>query len=268
MVLMPHADIAGLRIGYELHGEGFPLLLVNGLGSDRREWLFQIPDFSRAFRVVAFDNRGAGDSDAPPGPYTTAGMADDAAALLSVLGIGRAHVLGVSLGGMIAQEIALRHPGRVERLVLACTSGGGGGSDRPAPSAVAAFVRRPGGDPRADLLRTIPFLYTEGYRREQPGEVEAFVRRRLAAPPSPEGHAAQLAAAIGHDAAGRLGAIRARTLVIAGTDDLLVPPANSRRLAEAIPGAALVLLPGAPHRLFAENAAAFNRAVLEFLEGR
>ena len=267
MFRMPVTDAPGFRMYYEVRGEGFPLLLVNGLGSDHREWLFQLPEFSRRFRVVAFDNRGAGDSDSPPGPYTTALMADDAAALLAFLGIARAHVLGVSLGGMIAQELALRHPGLVERLVLACTASGGEAAQRPSPEAIGAFVRSPDGDPRRDLLRTIPFLYTKRYRRERPEEVEAFVQRRLAAPASPSGHANQLGAAVGHAAGERLGGIRARTLVIAGTDDLLVPPVNSRRLAEGITGATLVLLPGAPHRLFAENAEAFNREVLSFLEG-
>src|SRR3990172_4684489 len=107
---MPHTRAPGFRMQYEMQGEGDPLLLINGLGSDRSEWLFQLPAFGRLFRVVAFDNRGTGGSEAPPGPYSTSQMADDAAALLTHLEIGRAHVLGVSLGGMIAQEVALRHP--------------------------------------------------------------------------------------------------------------------------------------------------------------
>ena len=265
---MPTTDAPGFRMYYELHGAGFPLLLINGLGSDHREWLYQLPAFASRFRVVVFDNRGAGDSEVPPGPYTTAGMADDAAALLAALGLDRAHVLGVSLGGMIAQEVALRHPGRVERLVLACTSPGGTASVRPSDEALSAFVRSPEGNAEQELRRMIPFLYTGRFAREHPGEIDAFVARRLAHPTSPEGHAAQLAAAIGHAAAERLSAVRAPTLVIAGTDDRLIPPANSQWIAQRIPGAALVLLPGAPHRLFAETAGAFNREVLAFLEAR
>jgi 3-oxoadipate enol-lactonase len=264
---MPHTDAPGFRMAYELRGRGFPLLLVNGLGSDRSEWLAQVPAFAAHFRVIAFDNRGSGESDTPPGPYATAGMADDAVALLSFLGVERAHVLGVSLGGMIAQEVALRHPGCVERLVLACTAPGGEVSERPTPEALAAFVRTPEGDREADLRRTIPYLYSVRFRREHPGEIESFIARRLSAPSSPEGYAAQLAAAVGHSAGDRLRGIRAPTLVIAGTADRLVPPVNSSRIAERIPGAKLVLLPGAPHRLFAENAEAFNREVVEFLTG-
>src|SRR5512145_772762 len=262
---MPTTDAPGFPMYYEAHGDGFPLLLVNGLGSDHREWLHQLPAFAARFRVVAFDNRGAGDSGVPPGPYTTAGMADDAAALLAVLGIGRTHVLGVSLGGMIAQELALRHPERVERLVLACTSPGGAVAARPSDEALSAFIRAPEGAPEEELRRTIPFLYTERFAREHPGEIDAFVARRLQHPTSPEGHASQLAAAIGHAAGDRLSAVRAATLVVTGTEDRLIPPVNSERIAQRIPGAKLVLLPGAPHRLFAECAEAFNREVLAFL---
>jgi 3-oxoadipate enol-lactonase len=262
---MPFTDAPGFRMSYEVHGSGFPLLLINGLGSDREEWLHQLPVFAPHFRVVTFDNRGSGDSATPPGLYSTALMANDAAALLAFLGIERAHVLGVSLGGMIAQEIALRHPERVARLVLACTSPGGEASERPSREVLAAFARTPGADPGEELSRTIPYLYTERYRREHPGEIAAFVQRRLRRPAPAEAHAFQLAAAVGHAAADRLSVIGAPTLVITGTGDRVVPPVNSRRIAARIPGARLVLLPGAPHRLFAENAEAFNREVLSFL---
>jgi 3-oxoadipate enol-lactonase len=262
---MPYTTAPGFRIEYETTGGGEPLLLINGLGSDRSEWLFQLPAFARRFRVIAFDNRGAGGSDTPPGPYTTAQMADDAAALLEHLAVDRAHVLGVSLGGMVAQEVALRHPHRVRKLVLACTAPGGEASVRPAPEVLGAFVHSPGADPEEEIRRTLPFLYTEGYRRSHPEEIEAFVRRRLAKPVSAAGNAAQLAAAVGHSAWDRLGFIGVPTLVVTGDGDMVVSPENSRRIARRIPGAKLVLLPGGPHRFFAENADAFNREVLTFL---
>jgi 3-oxoadipate enol-lactonase len=262
---MPFTDAPGFRMAYEARGTGFPILLINGLGSDRQEWLRQVPAFERRFRVIAFDNRGSGESGSPPGPYSTAGMADDAAALLSFLGVERAHVMGVSLGGMIAQEFALRHPERTERLVLVCTSPGGEVSVRPSPEALAVFARAPGGDREAEIRRTIPFLYTARFLREHPEEIEAFLARRISSPSSPEGYAAQLSAAVGHSAGDRLRGIRTPTLVIAGTADLLLPPVNSERIASCIPGAKLVLLPDAPHRLFSENAEEFNREVLTFL---
>jgi len=262
---VPLTEAPGFRVYYEEHGSGFPLLLINGLGSDHLEWLHQLPSFSERFRVIVFDNRGTGKSAVPPGPYTTAQMADDAAALLCFLGIGRAHVLGVSLGGMIAQEVALRHPGRVDGLVLGCTGPGGTLSVRPSPEAMAAFALAERDDPEGELRRMIPFLYTDDCCRERPEEIEAFVRRRIGNPTPPEGYAAQLAAAVAHDASDRLERIRARTLVITGDADRLVSWENSMRIAGRIPGAKLVVLPGAPHRLFAEHADAFNREVLSFL---
>ncbi len=262
---MPFTDAPGFRMRYEVSGTGFPLLLINGLGSDHTEWLFQLPAFAIRHRVVCFDNRGAGDSEAPPGPYSTERMGDDAAALLSFLRIGRAHVLGVSLGGMIAQQLALRHPGRVARLVLACTTPGGGLSVRPSEEALAAFARREGEPPEEELTRMIPYLYSERYRQEHPQEIEAFVRRRLARPAPLEGYRAQLAAAVGHGAGERLRDVRASTLVITGDADRLVPAENSEILARLIPGARLAIVPGGPHRLFAENAGRFNREVLAFL---
>jgi 3-oxoadipate enol-lactonase len=263
---MPYTDAPGFRMYYEEHGSGFPLLLINGLGSDHFEWLHQIPAFEACFRVVLFDNRGTGRTEVPPGPYTTAGMADDAASLLRELGVSRAHVLGVSLGGMIAQEIALRHPDRVEGLVLGCTGPGGELSIRPSLEAMKAFAHAEGEDPETGLRRRIPFLYTDACIRERPGEIEGFVRRCLEHPTPPEGYLAQLSAVMTHDAAERLGRIGARTLVITGDSDRLVDRENSLRITDRIPGAELVVLPGAPHRLFAENAGDFNREVAGFLE--
>ena len=262
---MPLTDAPGFRLYHEEHGNGFPLLMINGLGSDHLEWIYQLPAFARHFRVVVFDNRGTGKSDVPSGPYTTAQMADDAAALLRSLGIARSHVLGVSLGGMIAQEAALRHPDLVDRLVLGCTGPGGTLSVRPSPEAMAAFALAAGEDAEAELRRMIPFLYTDRYCRERPEEIDAFVRRRMENPAPPAGYAAQLAAAVGHDASSRLDGIRAKTLVITGDADRLVDWENSLRIAGRIPEAKLVVLSGAPHRLFAETADAFNREVLSFL---
>jgi 3-oxoadipate enol-lactonase len=263
---MPYTDAPGFRMYYEEHGSGFPLLLINGLGSDHLEWLHQLPAFESRFRCIVFDNRGTGMTGVPSGPYTTAQMADDAASLLRALGVTRSHVLGVSLGGMIAQEVALRHPGLVEGLVLGCTGPGGELSVRPSPDAMAAFALAKGEDPEAELRRMLPFLYTGACIRERPEEIEGFVRRRLAHPTPPEGYLGQLSAAVSHDASSRLERIRARTLVITGDADRLVNWENSLRLAGRIPGATLVVLPGAPHRLFAETADAFNREVLRFLK--
>ena len=262
---MPYTDAPGFRMYFEEYGSGVPLLLINGLGSDHMEWSFQLPATTPYYRVIVFDNRGIGKTDVPPGPYTTAQMADDAAALLRFLGIARSHILGVSMGGMIAQEVALRHPELVEGLLLGCTAPGKKLSVRSSLEAREAFTPAKGGDPEAELRRMIPFLYSDKWIRERPEEIEGFIRRRLASPAPREGYLAQASAAVTHDASSRLGEIGARTLVITGDQDRLVPWENSLRLADRIPCAKLVVLPGAPHRLFAEVADAFNREILDFL---
>lgn len=264
---MPLARLSRLTLYYETYGDENErtLLLINGLGSDHREWLYQIPAFKRKFRVIAFDNRGTGLSDAPPPPYTTAEMADDAAALLDHLGIARASVLGVSMGGLIAQMVAIRHPQAVEKLVLGCTAVGGDRSIKPPPEVMAAFSSFDPDDREGSVRRVLPYLYTEDFIRSCPEEIERFVRFSSTKKQSPEGYAGQLAAISTHSSWDLLSSIEAETLVITGTADRVIPPENSRLLAERIPHARLHLIEGAPHRLFAENHEEFNRVVLEFL---
>ncbi|MCK4963645.1 MAG: alpha/beta fold hydrolase, partial [Dehalococcoidia bacterium] len=121
---MPTTKVGDINMYYEVHGEGEPLLLIMGLGSDLTSWIFQIPEFSKKYQVIAFDNRGVGRTDAPDVPYSTAMMADDTTGLLDALGIEKAHVLGLSMGGFIAQELAVKYPQRVKSLVLAATAAG------------------------------------------------------------------------------------------------------------------------------------------------
>lgn len=261
---MPLATVGSVELFYERAGSGPAVLLVPGLGGDHRLWHFQMPALSGRFDCIAVDNRGAGQSAKPDEPYTIADLADDLAGLLDALGIASAHVVGASMGGFIAQEFALRHPNRLARLVLCCTSSGGSRSVPIPQDAVSVLVNRTG-DPRTDLLRSFELMSTEGFRTANPELVEAHIAWRLAHPQPLFAYNRQLAAAVAHDAGYRLSAIQARTLICHGTADRIVPSANAALLAEGIPHARLHLFEGSSHLFFWEKAAEFNRLVIEFL---
>jgi len=276
---MATAKVDSIELYYEEHGRGGPLLLIMGLAADSTAWMFQVPDFARRYRTIAFDNRGVGRSSRPPGPYTIHQMADDAAGLLDALDLPRAHVLGVSMGGMIAQELALRHPERVRGLVLACTY--------PEPDAEVERQRefgmqRFGGtvtasgemeinlnalDPLMFFQHLLPRVFNQSFiDRELPKLMQLFAGA-LQYGFSMEAILGQVAAVIGHKATDRLHLIQSPTLVITGDADLLVSPANSDILARSIPGAKLMKIPGGSHGFNLETPEIFNRAVLDFLAG-
>ncbi len=261
---MPLVPVGAVTLFYERAGDGPTVVLVPGLGGDHRLWHYQVPALTGRLDVIRVDNRGAGQSAMPDEPYTIAMLADDLAGLLDALGIARAHVVGASMGGFIAQEFALRHPHRLGRMVLCCTSPGGPRSVPIPQEAVSVLVNRTG-EPRTDLLRSFELMTTEGFRTAHPEIVEAHIAWRLAHPQPLFAYNRQLAAAGAHNAAERLGAIRAPTLVCHGTGDRIVPSENAVLLAEGIPQARLHLFEGSSHLFFWEQAAAFNRLVLEFL---
>ncbi len=274
---MSIAKVGPLDLYYEEHGSGEPILLIMGLAADSTAWMFQVPAFAARYRTVVFDNRGVGRSSKPTGPYTIHEMADDAAGLLDVLDIGRAHVVGVSMGGMIAQELALRHPERVRSLVLACTY--------PEPDADIErnrrfSVRQMGGTITADgevqidfkainpmdfLQHLLPTVFNQEFiARELPKLIQVF-SGALQYGFSMEAILGQVAAVMNHKATDRLHRITAPTLVLTGDADRLIPPANSDVLARHIPGATLMKVPGGSHGFNFETPDVFNRAVLEFL---
>jgi pimeloyl-ACP methyl ester carboxylesterase len=242
------------------------VVLVPGLGGDHFLWRHQIPALAARFDVLAVDNRGGGQSDMPDIPYSIPMLADDLAGALDALGIARAHVVGASMGGFVAQELALRHQDRLGRLVLCCTSPGGAGSV-PIPAEAVAVLAQRTGDPRVDLARSMEVMASEAYRASQASDVEAHIAWRVAHPQPLYAYNRQLAAAASHDAMDRLHLIRAATLVCHGTGDRIVPAANARILAERIPGARLELFEEGSHVFFWEAAERFNRLVVEFLSG-
>jgi len=254
-----------VRIAYEAWGEGEPVILVHGLGYDRRGW-GPLPDLlGQEHLVLLVDNRGVGGSDFPPGPYTVAEMASDAVAVLDAAGIERAHVLGVSLGGYIAQEIALSYPGRVDRLVL-CSTSPGGPNQYPMPAVgVEAFGRLPTLEREAGLRLMVENSLGDHAVRERPGLVDEIYAYRLERAPTLAGWQAQAYAGATFDAYDRIPAITAPTLVIHGTADTVVDPRNAELLAERIPGARVHLIADRGHLVIWQEGELIAPVVREFL---
>jgi 3-oxoadipate enol-lactonase len=241
-----------------------PVLLVMGLGVSATGWWRTIPALAGERPVVSFDNRGVGRSSRPPGPYSTPEMADDAIAVLDAAEVERAHVYGISLGGMIAQEIALRHPDRVAGLVLGATIPGGERSVMPDEATLGFFRRRAEMPAFEAVWASVPYSYGPETRRRHAQRIADDLEQRLRYPVEPEPYAAQLAASLGHDASGRLGELAAPTLVVHGEADALIPPENARLLAAAIPGARLELWLGAGH-IYPTDEPEADRSVARFL---
>ena len=241
-----------------------PVLLVMGLGMTATGWWRTLPVLAESRRAIAFDNRGVGRSGRPPGPYSVAEMADDAVAVLDAAGEARAHVYGVSLGGMIAQEVALRHPDRLAALVLGATTAGGALAVAPDEATVDFFGRRASMPAEEAVWAAVPYNYGAETRRSRAQLIGEDIEQRLRYPPEPEPYLAQLQAALGHDAGARLGELAAPALVVHGDADRVIPVANGRLLADAIPGAQLELWPGAGH-LYPTDEPAADRGVARFL---
>jgi pimeloyl-ACP methyl ester carboxylesterase len=260
---MTHEALNGsVRLAYEVHGEGQPVLLIHGWGYGRWGWEPVVEPLAARYQVVTFDNRGVGDSDVPPGPYTAADMAEDAVAVLDAAGLRTAHVVGTSLGGMIAQEVALDFPDRVDRLVLACTTPGGP-SAHPMPEQTVRLMQEAQSlEPQVALRRFVENALASAASAELVDRIYAL---RSAQRPDPAGWHAQGAAGAGFDAYDRLGAIAAPTLVLHGTADGVVDARNSELLAERIPDAQLQWFEGGGHLFFWEQPERFVDVVTEFL---
>jgi 3-oxoadipate enol-lactonase len=250
-----------VELAYELRGSGPALLLVQGLGYGGRGWGPVLELLAEDFLVVSYDNRGFGASDVPPGPYTVAQLAGDAVAVLDAAGIERAHILGVSLGGMAAQELTLSRPERVDRLVLVSTTPGVGGHPLPART-VSLTLEAPTLLPSDALRRFVENALGPDAASEL---VERIVAYRTANPPDPGGWQSQAAAGATFDALDRIGLIAAPTLVVHGTEDFVVDPRNGEQLARTIPGARLELLPGCGHLASWEQPERLATLVKEFL---
>jgi 3-oxoadipate enol-lactonase len=259
---MPFIQNQGAKIYWDEQGAGEPLLLIMGLAYPSDMWYRTRPALLKKFRTIVIDNRGAARSDMPPGPYPISLMASDAAAVLDAAGVESAHVYGVSMGGMIAQELTLQHPKRVRSLVLGCTAAGGPTAVQAAPEVAQVIMARGSMTPEEAAEAAVPFIYDVGTPRANIDD-DINVRRPWFA--RPEAYIAQLQGILAWEAYSRLPQITSPTLVIHGENDRLVPPGNGKLIAERIPGAKLVMLPNASHIFSTDQPEASHRAILEFL---
>lgn len=299
---MPIAKVNGINMAYDVAGKGEPLVLVMGLGGTRQSWVFQKRAFSRHFKVVTFDSRGVGKSDKTSEPFAMKTMADDTIGLMDHLGIDRAHVLGVSHGGRVAQEVAINYPDRVIKLVLASTNTGAEGIDDLPPEVLEAFGRRErsgqsdiiyAGMKECSLCRAQlqgKEIWEHMWAAHRPQMLEwaaenidfgrivslAFNKRlyRMSLLPlallqlrlgGVESHVRLIEATVGNTTLDRLHLITAPTLVLLGTEDRFCPPRSIEALATRIPNAKMVKIEGGSHNILVEMRGRFNKEVLDFL---
>jgi len=263
---MPTIKAGNINLEYYAEGEGQPLVLIRGFSSDCSNWGDAFLDPLRAqFKVIRFSNRGTGLSDKPDGPTSVRQMADDAANLLTALGIAQAHVFGVSMGGMISQELALNHPDKVSGLVLGCTIPGGPQTVGAGPEIVGTLMPQPGLS-REDLIRKAwPALVVPAFIESHRDFLEAMMRLALEHPTPIETFAKQSAAVREFDAFDRLPQITASTLVIHGDSDVLLRHENGALVAGLIPNSKFKTIEGVGHMFFWEKPAESAAAIIEFL---
>ena len=254
-----------MKIAYETRGSGAPLVLVHGLAYDRFGW-GRLPELlADHFRVVLIDNRGVGESDVPPGPYTVAEMAADVVGVLDELGLDRTNLFGVSLGGYIAQELTLSDPERVEKLIL-CSTAPGGPNAVPMPQRTQeVFATYPTMEREAGLRMFVENSLGERGVRDLPDLVEEIFQYRLGHAPTVEAWAAQATAGARFDAYDRIGSIETPTLVIHGGADVVVDPRNAELLGGLLPNARVEIVPDRGHLLIWEDSERVAELVTEFL---
>jgi len=252
------------QLYWESAGSGAPVLLIHGLGLSGGAWWRTVDALAPSMRVITFDHRGIGQSQSRNYAYTTEAMADDAVTILDELSIDSVHLYGFSLGGMIAQQVALRHPDRVRALVLGGTHSGGRRTSYP-EGEVLAFFRRRGQMPSEEAAwASVPYNYGPRSRAELTGRIAEDIERRLSSPFNEHAYGAQLVAASLHNCYGRLDRIRAPTLVVHGAEDRIIPVANAHATAARVPGAELRIFEDAGH-LYPTEEPAVDHAIGTFL---
>jgi len=264
---MPYTIVGDIKIYWESHGKGKPVLVISGVSGGTWSYEESIASWSPYFRVVVFDNMGAGLSSMPDRPYEIAEMADHAAAVLDAAHEEHAYVVGLSMGGMIAQELALRHPARVSALVLGCTHCGGSERIPPAPEVIQRFSDNENLSAEEIVDKNLTVLVTPEFLQKRPDSLKRYKERQLKAPLQPDyALQRQLEAIRNFNTCNRLHAIDIPTLILAGERDLLVPPENGRLLASLIPDAEAKFYGNAAHLIYLECAQLFQQHVVSFFQ--
>jgi pimeloyl-ACP methyl ester carboxylesterase len=248
---LPKVKCNDINICYEVQGKGYPIAMIMGLSANMDWWDPNlIAQVSKKYRAVTFDNRGAGRTDAPKIDYSIKMFADDTAKLLDSLKIEKAHILGISMGGMIAQEFALDYPQRVEKLVLCSTNCGASKSVQPGPKVLGVLMSGGAGKAEDIVKNTIPLLFTEDFMKKNPAYMKQVTDQLMKAPITPDAFTRQVKAIMAWDTYARLPRIKAPALVMHGKKDILVPPENAKIIADRIPGAKLAYFENSGHGLF------------------
>jgi pimeloyl-ACP methyl ester carboxylesterase len=251
---------------YEVHGQGQPLVLIPGFATGQWIWYKQVPELSKHYKTIIFDNRGVGRSNSAPYPYSFQKMAQDIINLLDLLKIKKAHILGASMGGFIAQILALHYPERVSSLILCCTSFGG--KNHIPPSAETLIAMSSFQDPNSEerVRKNLAFAFAEEFHIKNPKEVEQITQLRLANPILGQAYLSQLQSAMTFEVENELVELDVPTLVVTGDQDLIVPQQNSYNLSNKIKNSKLLIINGAGHSVFIESPTEFNQAVIDFLQ--
>jgi len=264
---MPKAKICDIEMNYECVGEGEPVVLVTGFGADLMQWALQTPELSQGYKVYTIDNRGVGDTDKPDGPYTIKTMADDVAGLFDAVGIDKAHLLGHSMGGMIAQRFALDYPDKLRSLTLASTSCRPPRGSEMMLGLWTDILDKLGNE--AFVNNIIPWVFTFDFIDSEYDTVMTMRQMMLAhfeeKPLLPGPFRAQAAAINDFDVADEIGGISIPTMVLVGRGDILTPPKFSEEIAGRIPGSTLKIISGG-HAYHQEAPAEFNAALLDFFK--
>ena len=255
----------GAPLYWESTGTGIPVLLIHGLGLSGGAWWRTVDALSPTLRVITFDHRGIGRSKSLMPAFTTEAMADDATSILDELGLESAHVYGISLGGMIAQQLALRHPARVRSLVLGATQPGGRHAVRADPEVMAFFRQRSHLDKEEAAWASVEFNYGPRCRAEHPERIAEDIERRLEQPFNARAYRAQLFAAAMHNCYARLDRIEVPTFVVHGAQDRVIPAANAHLMAERLPNCRLTVLEDTGH-LYPTEAPEVDEAISDFFD--